>query len=144
MKFNWGHGITIFIILFMAFIVTLVYKTFTLNADLVQDDFYDQEILFDGKKESINNYKALDFRVQIEQAPDGIEIIFPANYYTEKGNVQFYRADDKSLDKNYELILNSDFKMVLAYSDFIVGRYEINVNWSKAGKSYLHKSDINF
>jgi len=144
MKFNWGHGITIFIVLFMAFIVTLVVKTFNGNADLVQDDYYEQEVLYDGKKESINNYKSLDFKIKIEQNPKGIEIVFPSNYSINKGHVQFYRADDKSLDKNYDLRLDSTFKMTLPYEDFKIGHYEVNIKWEKDNTSYLHQSEINF
>ena len=144
MKFNWGHGITIVIILFMAFIVMLVVKTFNHNADLVQDNFYEQELLFDGKKESIGNYEKLDFKVEINQTPEGIEIKFPENYKTEDGTIQFYRADDKSLDKFYELTLSDKNTQLLPYNDFIVGLYEVNIKWNSEGKSFLHKSDISF
>lgn len=144
MKFNWGHGITIFIVLFMAFIITLVVKTFNQNADLVQDDYYEQEVLYNGKKQSIVNYNNLDFKVEVNQKPNGIEIQFPINYQLDNGHVQFYRADDKSLDKNYDLILEDSSKMVVPYSDFLVGRYEVNINWEKDKQSYLHQSIINF
>jgi hypothetical protein len=69
MKLNWGHSITIVIILFMAFILTLVYKMHYRNADLVQDDFYEQEVLFNSKKESIFNYEKADFKIKIDQTP---------------------------------------------------------------------------
>jgi len=144
MKFNWGHGITIFILLFMAFIITLVVKTFSGNADLVQDDYYEQEVLYNDKKESIHNYKSLDFKITIEQNPSGIEIIFPNNYSINNGHVQFYRPDDKSLDMNYDLKLDSTFIMTLPYEDFKVGRYEVNINWKKDDVAYLHQSEITF
>ena len=38
---NWGKGITIFMIAFMAFIGSMVYYAFTKNADLVQEDYYE-------------------------------------------------------------------------------------------------------
>ncbi len=112
MKFNWGHGITIVIILFMSFILTLIYKMHYRDADLVQDDFYDQEVLFNAKKESIANYNSLDFQVEILQEPNGIEIIFPETYTPEYGTVEFYRADDKSLDRSYNLILDNNSKLI--------------------------------
>lgn len=144
MKFNWGHGITIFIVLFMAFIVTLVVKTFNHNADLVQDDFYEQEVLFDGKKESISNYKNLDFKVEINQIPEGVQIKFPEGYKVDNGTIQFYKADNMSHDKNYDLKLDTSYCHTLPYEDFVVGRYEVNIKWSVDGKAYLHQSDISF
>jgi Tfp pilus assembly protein PilO len=145
MKLNWGQSITIVIILFMAFILTLVYKMHYRNADLVRTDYYEQEVLYNDKKQSIVNYKNLDDKVKVTQKEEGIIIQFPKNIEVEKGHVQFYRADDKSLDKNYDLKLNSDLKMVLPYEDFKVGRYEINIEFNTPDKkSYLYESNIDF
>lgn len=144
MKFNWGWGITIFIALFIGFIVTLVYKTFTLNADLVRDDYYEQEVLFDDKQKTIVNYQHLDFKVGLDQVSDGIKIEFPKDYKTENGKVQFYRPDDMKLDKYYDLSLNDSGVMMLPYEDFFTGKYEVNISWDKNGKSYLYQSNIMF
>jgi hypothetical protein len=114
------------------------------NADLVQDDFYEQEVLFNSKKESIFNYERAGFELNIEQTPKGIEIIYPSPFSFDKGTVQFYRADDKSLDRQYSLTLNDSGKQVLAYSEFIVGKYEVNISWNNGEKSYLYNSEINF
>jgi len=144
MKLNWGQSITIVIILFMAFILTLVYKMHYRNADLVQDDFYEQEVLFNSKKESIFNYENSDFKLHVEQTPEGIELRFPSDFTFDKGSVFFYRADDKSLDRQYKLSINPNHKQILAYSEFIVGKYEINISWNNQEKSYLYQSEINF
>jgi len=114
------------------------------NADLVQDNFYEQEVLFNSKKESIFNYEKAGFKLKIEQTPEGIQIQFPLDFTFESGSVLFYRADDKSLDKKYKLALNKAATQLLNYSDFIVGKYELSVSWNSGQKSYLHQSEINF
>ncbi len=145
MKLNWGQSITIVIILFMAFILTLVYKMHYRTADLVRDDYYEQEVLYNDKKQSINNYKSLKDKISITQKEEGIVIQFPSSINVKKGHVQFYRADDKSLDKNYKLSLNKEQKMILPYNDFRVGKYEININFETTdNSSYLHQSFIDF
>ena len=48
---NYGKGITIFMIAFIAFIASMVYYAFTKNADLVRDDYYENELLYDQQKE---------------------------------------------------------------------------------------------
>lgn len=145
MKLNWGQSITIVIILFMAFILTLVYKMHYRTADLVRDDYYEQEILYNDKKQSINNYKSLKDKISITQKEEGIIIQFPSSIDVKKGHVQFYRADDKSLDKDYELSLNKEQKMILPYNDFRVGKYEINISFKTTdNSSYLHQSFIDF
>ena len=47
---NYGKGITIFMIAFIAFIASMVYYAFTKNADLVRDDYYENELLYDQQK----------------------------------------------------------------------------------------------
>jgi len=144
MKLNWGQSITIVIILFMVFILTLVYKMHYRNADLVQDDFYEQEVLFNSKKESIFNYENADFKLHVEQTPEGVELQFPTDFTFENGSILFYRADDKSLDRQYDLSVNSNHKQILDYSDFIVGKYELNISWNNQKQSYLYQTEINF
>ncbi len=145
MKLNWGQSITIVIILFMAFILTLVYKMHYRTADLVRDDYYEQEVLYNDKKQSVNDYNALNDKINITQKEEGIVIQFPSSLEVEKGHIQFYRADDKSLDKNYDLKLDKDLKMILPYTDFRVGKYEVNISFNTTDKtSYLHQSEINF
>ena len=115
------------------------------NADLVRDDYYEQEILYNDKKQSKINYQNLNDKINISQKEEGIIIQFPEIIEVEKGHVQFYRPDDKSLDKNYDLKLDKDLKMVLPYDDFRVGRYEINISFNSSNnKSYLYESDIDF
>jgi len=144
MKLNWGQSITLVILSFMAFILTLVYKMHYRNADLVQDDFYEQEVLYNSKKESIFNYERADFKLNIKQTPEGIEIQFPLDFSFTSGSIQFYRADDMLLDKEYKFDLNNEAKQILNYSDFIVGKYEVNISWNTDETSYLYKSEINF
>jgi len=144
MKLNWGYGITITIILFMGFIIYLVIQTFQLNADLVQDDFYEQEVLFDEKKQSIQNYAALEQKVLIIKQPDGIQIQFPKSMKTIEGEIKFYRPDDKELDKNFTIIIDEERIQMFDYSEFLEGRYNIIVAFRSDNKSYLHQSTINF
>jgi hypothetical protein len=57
---NWGKGITIFMVAFMAFIGSMVYYAFTKNADLVEEDYYENELNYDKNKESKSNYDVME------------------------------------------------------------------------------------
>lgn len=144
MKINWGHGITIAILAFMAFIIYIVFQTFQLNADLVQDDFYEQEVLFDEKKKMKHNYKNLSTKIIVEQSPIGILIKFPKRLNNIDGAIQFYRRDNKKLDKTFEIKLSADHIQTISYSHFIIGKYDISINFTGNDTSYLHQSEILF
>jgi hypothetical protein len=145
MKLNWGQSITIVIILFMVFILTLVYKMHYRSADLVRDDYYEQEVNYDAKKQSIINYKNSPNKIQIIQKEEGVVIQFPDSILISKGHIQFYRADNKALDKNYDLVLNDSHQMILPYNDFKVGRYEVNISYTTPeGVAFLDEEIIDF
>lgn len=55
MKFNWGHGIALILIGFIAFIATLVYGTFQQRVDLSSEDYYQQEVNYETEKDAIEN-----------------------------------------------------------------------------------------
>ena len=58
---NWGYKILIVYIVFIAGIVTLVYKSSVQNQDLVVNDYYDQELKYQDKIDAVlrtNNLKS--------------------------------------------------------------------------------------
>jgi hypothetical protein len=145
MKFNWGHGVTIFILSFMAFIVTLVVMTFNKNADLVQDDYYEQEVLFEDKQQSIANYAQADYKIEIKHQEEGFTIIFPVDFeQNTKGNIRFYRFNNKNLDKSYNIEVNDSNQQVFAYSEFREGAYELSINWKQQNQDYLYQTKVIF
>ncbi|MFK8037182.1 MAG: FixH family protein [Crocinitomicaceae bacterium] len=144
MKFNWGHGITIAILAFMSFIVYIVIQTFSLNADLVQDDFYEEEIRTNDKKLMIQNYSNLNENIEIEQAKEGILIIFPKKLANATGQIQFYRRDDKRLDKFFDIKLDKNNTHKLDYTEFLTGKYDIKIECKKNKTKYLHRTSILF
>ena len=114
------------------------------TADTTIGTANDTEVLFNSKKESIFNYEKSDIKLNVEQTPNGVELQFPIDFTFDEGSAMFYRADDKSLDREYKLTVDSTHKQILNYTEFIVGKYEINISWNKGDRSYLYQSEINF
>lgn len=144
MKLNWGHGITLAILAFMSFIIYIVVQTYSLNADLVQDDFYEEEIRTNDKKLMGQNYAKLNAKIEVEQKETGIIVRFPEELANASGRIQFYRRDDKRLDKFYEINLDKNNTQTLAYSEFLTGAYDIKIECEKNKVKYLHQSSILF
>lgn len=144
MKFNWGHGITLAIIAFMSFIIYIVVQTFGLNADLVQDDFYEEEIRTNDKKLMAQNYAKLGEEISVVQSKEGILIKFPEILSNATGKIQFYRRDDKRLDQFFDIDLNSNNTQVIDYNNFLTGKYDIKIECEKDNTKYLHQTSILF
>ncbi|MBI3135719.1 MAG: FixH family protein [Bacteroidetes bacterium] len=142
---NWGKGITIFMIAFMAFIVSMVYYAFTMNADLVRDDYYENERKYDDEKESKFNYSTLNESVTLTQQEEGVVLQFPESVSLQsEGKIVFYRPDQKKYDREFDLKINEKHCQVLDYTNFKEGYYDVTIQWSDAGKSYICENNIQF
>ena len=59
-KINWGTGIVIAIVLFIAFILSFVYKTIFMEEyehHLVSEDYYKDELHYQEEIDKLNNAK---------------------------------------------------------------------------------------
>ena len=142
---NWGKGITIVIIAFMLFIASFVYRAFQHDANLVTEDYYEQEVNYDQTKTDKQNYQNLAGNITISKNQDGIYFQFPEQVSSSvNGKIKFYRPDSKKFDREFDLTLNKDRQQVLDYDQFIEGNYEVTVEWKENAKGYIFEDQIKF
>ena len=55
MKWNWGVGITLTIIVFTIISLLFIYFAFNQDINLVRDDYYEAEVQFNEKLETISS-----------------------------------------------------------------------------------------
>ena len=142
---NWGKTITLVILLFMTFILSMVFRAFSRDADLVREDYYENEINFDKNKLSKNNYENLGESISIDKIPAGVQIHYPSVLNLEtKGEISFYRPDQKKYDCTFDVKVDTDNKQILPYDYFKEGYYDIQIEWSSDEKNYRYQSSISF
>ena len=146
MKINWGTGIVIAFILFIAFIMYFVINM-NLNKkydhDLVTEDYYEQELLHQNEIDKVDNSKKLKENVSWKKTDDGILVSFPTdlNYKNITGTVFLYRPSNKKLDSEIDISL-SDHYLLIPKTRLLDGRWNIKVDWKYDDKSYLYKESI--
>ena len=140
-KINWGTGIVIAMVLFMVFILTFVYKSLTkeYTHELVSDDYYKDELLYQNDIDKLDNAKKLNSKITVSNSDKGLTIHFPSDidYQDVKGDIYFQRMSNSKLDfhKNIELI--SD-KILIPDSLLVSGKWIIKIDWTYKGKEYLY------
>ncbi len=144
MKFTWGHGIFVVIVLGVSGFLSLVYITTNERIDMVTDEYYPKELKYQEQIAKEINYNALGDRIRIE-SQDQLEIYFPrltdnANNIT--GTVHLYRPSDKRLDIETDLKLDSAFCMRFDKSELRSGKYQLIIEWETEGKAYLSKLPV--
>ncbi|MBW3519472.1 FixH family protein [Flavobacterium sp. NKUCC04_CG] len=147
MKFNWGTGIVIAIVLFMAFILQYVIKV-QINPDydneLVTENYYQEEIEVDGEYDRELNSKGVKNAVQLIPAEDGLHIQFSDefDYNDIKGTIFLYRPSNQKLDFEIPISLSSS-NLLIPNKDLVDGRWNITVEWVYNGKGYRYAEYLN-
>ena len=146
MKFNWGHGITMAIIIMVLGMLWLVYRTTQAKIDLVTEEYYPKELVYEQQLQKMRNNNRLAEKIVVAIS-DSLHIQFPkvtVDPADIKGQIMFYRPSDKSMDFTEKISLNSSFKESYPLSKFEAGKYEMSVDWSFADTAYLQKEILFF
>ena len=146
MKINWGGGIVIAIVAFIAFILFFVIRMTTnskYDHDLVASDYYKNELVYQEEINKEENLKLLSQSIKVEQNLDGISIIFPSdlNPNNIKGKVFLYRPSNKKLDIEIPLSISSNI-LFLPKKDLVGGRWNIHIDFIYKEKAYLFKKEL--
>lgn len=148
MKLNWGTGIVITIIAFMAFILFLVVKMTTDNTyshDLVSEKYYQKELQYQDEIDAAKNAAKLKENIKLQKTVEGIRIYFPEEFLSKKteGKVFLYRPSNKQLDFEIPISLTNKYLLV-PENRLVDGRWNITVFWSFKNTNYLFKEEFTY
>ena len=144
MKFTWGTGILIFIILFIAFMAFMVTKSSQQNTDLIATDYYARELAFEDQLEKVRNYNDLELKPVIRANQNYVTVEFPGTteFSRLRGTIKLIRPSDKIHDREYSF-KDLDTNMVLIQLDKVAGGlYSLELEWTDLTQNYLIKKDI--
>ena len=138
MKFTWGHGITIGFTLFVVYILSFVYRSFNENIDLVAEDYYAQEVVFQDRIDETQNAKIYADLISATKLETEVVLEFPKEFQENdfEGEVHFFRPSDKSLDPKFPLRLDDSAQVTFPSQLFKEGRYEVKIHWSMEGRNF--------
>jgi len=147
-KINWGTAIVIAFALFMSFILFFVFRVQSdskYDNELVTEEYYKKEALVQNDINSEKNANALSQKLTIGNTAEGIMISFPKDleYKKIKGTVSLYRPSNKKLDfANPIALSNSD--LLIPKKNLVGGLWDITVEWTYNGQTYLNKEELYF
>ena len=143
MKFHWGHGILIALILIVVTFTTALVLSFSdeKNHELITENYYAKELAFQDQIDQVNNARSEGKKLVAQQTEEGLEVsISPAPSSLESGKVLLLRPSNESLD--LELDLAEEGSTVLTASTIKRGKYMLQVTWTEAGTAYYLEKDV--
>jgi len=141
---NWGNKLLVAFIVFGLGMGYLAYRSMNTNFELVENDYYKQELRYqqviDGKKEANN----LALPVNVEQTAEGIILQLPEEMKnkTISGNIWFYCAYDAKKDKKFALKTNNAGMQSFQPESITPGNYTVKINWSDEEKKYYAEKSL--
>ncbi|MCD8434526.1 FixH family protein [Tenacibaculum dicentrarchi] len=146
MKLNWGAGIVIAIIAFMSFILYFVISMSTgnnYNHDLVSEEYYQKELVFQGDIDATKNAKELSENIKVQRVSEGLKIYFPTAFNPTdiKGKVFLYRPSNKQLDFEMPISI-SNIYLLVPEKRLLGGRWNIIVSWNYKNTPYLFEQEL--
>jgi hypothetical protein len=140
---NWGYKILVVYGIFVVGIMVMVFKSSGEDFDLVTDDYYAKELLFQQQIDAAGRTNALSEKVKSEVKNGRLVVHFPKDFNGKKisGQMQLYYAADKAKD------ITSQFAVETTSADMAIpaantGMHELHVNWKVDGVSYYFEEKI--
>jgi nitrogen fixation protein FixH len=140
MKWNWGVGITVTIIVFTIISLLFIYFAFNQDINLVRDDYYEAEVQFNEKLETIKRTKKLSEELKIKLVPNYISIQFPNEIQNQEitGTIFLYRPSDEKLDFELPIEIDTLKTQLIPTSKMIAGQWKIQIEWSADTNKYFN------
>ena len=93
MKWNWGTGIFIVIVLFLGACFAFIFYAQHQKWSLVEEDYYPKELRHEEKLVKMRNANALTAQLQIKLENSNLAVQFPHDFHgkTLTGTIDIYR-----------------------------------------------------
>lgn len=141
---NWGNKLLLTFIVFAAGMGFLVYRSVTTNFELVEKDYYKQELRYQQKIDGMREANNLTAAVNFSQNEKGIHLQFPAEMKEKPltGEIWFYCAYDKKKDKKFGLLTGPDATQSFRLDEIEPGSYTVKINWKDGVKEYYSEKTL--
>jgi len=143
-KFNWGTGIFSVIVLFILLVIAFFIFINNLDINLVEDNYYEKELVFQDRIEKIENTSSLSGKIRVIAEPGIVSIQFPRadTAFIPEGNILFYRPSDPKKDFTVPLQLNDSSRQAINVSGVDKGRWVVKIDWKMGEREYYYEEAI--
>ena len=137
MKFNWGTGILIFLILFLIACGIFIAFAMRQKVELVHEDYYERGVDHSTQMEVEERsapYQEAILAVQLEGTLQ-ISMTDSLAVSCDSARIQLYRPSDNQLDMNISYDPGRG-ALVISREDLVPGRYIMKLSWYSGGLKY--------
>ncbi len=141
---SWGTKIFLSFVVFMGIIISLVVVSMRQDFYLVTDDYYKQEIEYQGQIDKMKNYKSLNEALAIQYEADKrvAMIQFPQKAQAQEGSIHFFRPSNGNFDFTVPVKANGQGVQEINLNDKVPGLWKVKINWTVEGQSFYEEKTL--
>lgn len=141
---NWGNKLLVTFIVFAGGMGFLVYRSVTTQFELVEKDYYKQELRYQQKIDGAKEVSNLSGAVLLTQNEQGIRLQLPAEMKNRdlSGEVWFYCAYNEKKDKKFSLQTDGDASQLFRLQEVEPGQYTVKINWKDGQTQYYSENNF--
>lgn len=140
----WAWGTVIVYCLFAGGTIGFVLFASTQKVELVSDDYYKKEVVYQQQIERINRTNALDESINwhISESRKTLDFLFSLQL-VKGGTITLYRPSESSQDKKFSINVMDGGGQHISLDGLSKGMWRVKVEWNGTdGKSYYKEGDI--
>lgn len=143
-KIGWGTKVAVLYIGFVLLIGGMIAMCLNQKIDLVCEDYYQKELLFQDKIDEIKNANALEESISHTITDTNMELIFPTIFKGENvaGKILFFRPSDASKDFTTPIHLDEREQQNIALTNLSKGMYKMQISWNANDIAYFDEKVI--
>ena len=141
---NWGHKITIVIVVFLVGMLSMVYYATQQTNEMVDDQYYQKEMVYQQVIDAQQNLQNISDDNLVSQTMYEMVFTLPTGTYEklEKGNIELLRNDAKSKDVQVAIVPNGSNRRVIAKSTLSKGVYKARIRWTSDKKEFYKEESV--
>ncbi len=140
---NWGHKIILVYAVFVAGMLFLAFKSSKQNIELVTEDYYAKELVYQQKIDESKRTAALSAPVEVKLVNHALTINFPKDFAAKNivGEAMLYCPSDEKRDINQPFNV-TDSAVSIVVPDNYHGLHYVKINWRVEGVDYYFEYKI--
>jgi nitrogen fixation protein FixH len=142
----WPYAIIATFVLFAAYIGYMVQQAMHSSVDLVSADYYQQELAYQQRMETVARTAALPVSVAVtyETAVSQLHLQLPPSFAGKhlEGNIHFFRPSDLKLDFTLPLQPSANLTQRINTQKIASGFWRIRVEFTADGQAYFVEKDL--
>lgn len=145
-SFNWGNGISIAIVVFVIATLSMVSYLISLDFYLVNNNHYEEGVVYQNTIDSKERAKALNEPVTIlfDEERVALKIVFPESIMNraDSGSVTLYRPNDSAKDMKLKLRFDGGSTQVIPMERMDKGKWILKLNWTMDSLEYIDEKTV--